>query len=174
MSTELTPLKVLIGMDESTGHHAYPAFDSLPVVQASNLTWTKWVDVHGDGWHYDKKAGHKEVLPDSPQGTWIGVLLVPDVFAQQAVSMFPAKCSIMGEVAWEDFYDNRAHLKEPEERFDQGVLDGLVAKKALGLTLTPQQQDALDPKKHDVPGIIENKRRKWKSYKQENDFSIKK
>ena len=57
---------------------------------------------------YDKVSGHQEETADSPRGQQWGLLLVPDAFAQQAVTRFPAECSILTEAEAEAFYETKA------------------------------------------------------------------
>ena len=60
----LVPLLVKITLGPN-GHAKYPAFNTLAVVQASGLDWSKYIDVHGSGWLYDS-VGHRESSP--PRG----------------------------------------------------------------------------------------------------------
>ena len=167
---DLVPIKVKIGL-KPNGHAKYPNFNQLPAVISAGMDWSNYVDSLGLGWHYDQTSGHKEATPDSPYGMQWGVLIVPKPFADQAVAMFPAECAKLTEAELEDFYDNKAHINEPDEIFDEKVLNGIQAKRSLGLELTPQQLKAIDPD-DDTPGIRKNKRRKWQDYKRSVDATI--
>lgn len=170
MARQLVPLKVKIGL-RPNGQAKYPDFNSLAIVTASGKDWAKYVDIEGDGWHYDKKSGHKDDDAQSPVGTQWGVLLVPQAFADEAVVAFPAKVQIILEAEWETFYDNRAHAHEEDEEIDLGRLRAIEQKQRLSLPLTTQQQDAIDPAK-DERGIRKNKRRKWADYKAQKGITI--
>lgn len=170
MAKELVPLKVKIGL-AFNGHALYPDFNSLPVVQESGLDWSRFVDLFGLGWHYDKTSGHKEQSVDSPFGQQLGVLIVPKNFVKQAIAMFPDTCARITETELENFYDNKSHAHEPDELFDMAVLKGIKIKHDLDIPLTTQQLDALDPEK-DTRGIRRNKRRRWTDYKALMDVVI--
>ena len=64
----------------------------------------------------------------------------------------------------EDFYDNKAHVYEPDEVLDKDILDGIKAKQALQIPSTKSQNKALDP--NDLtPGIRKNNKKKWSDFK---------
>jgi hypothetical protein len=171
MARELTPLKVVIRLN-SNGQAKYPNFNILSSVMNSDMDWSRYVDAYGLGWHYDKTCGHKEDSVDSPIGTQIGILVVPEEFANEAVAEFPDDCSIIKETELEDFYNNKAHIYEPDEIFNMNVLEGIQMKKSLDIPLTAQQLDAINPDK-DTPGICKNKNRYWADYKIVTNVTIK-
>ena len=171
MARELVGIKVKIGL-KANGHAKYPTFNDLPIVKASGMDWSKYVDVMGLGWHYDKTSGHKEETQDSPFGQQWGMLIIPEEFATQAVAVFPADVTRLTEVELEDFYDNKAHAHEPDELFDEQVLTGIKMKQDLGIALTTQQVKALDPN-DDTPGIRKNKNKKWANKKSIVGVTIK-
>jgi len=111
MARELVPLKVKIGIKEN-GQAKYPDFNQLQVVKDSGMDWSKYVDIQGLGWHYDKTSGHKEETVDSPFGQQWGVLIVPKVFVTEATTTFPDDCTKLTESELEDFYNNKAHAHE--------------------------------------------------------------
>ncbi|MCP3684639.1 MAG: hypothetical protein GY861_18385 [bacterium] len=156
---EYSAIKVKIGK-KPNGHHLYPSFNDLQCVKDSGMDWSKYVDVEGLGWHYDKVSGHAEETADSPRGQQWGVLIIPEAFADQAVAAFPDTVSEIDETALEDFYDNKAHAHEPDERISEKILTAIKMKQDLGLDLTPNQEAALDPD-DDTPGITKNKNKKW-------------
>jgi len=160
---ELVPIKVKIGL-RPNGHADYPDFNSMTCVRDSGMDWSKYIDVKGLGWHYDKKCGHKEEETDSPYGMQWGVLIVNKEFADEALSTFPSIISKLTEAELEDFYDNRAHAHEQDEEIDTNILQGIKMKQEIGLELTVQQQNALDPN-HEAKGIRKNKNKKWSDFK---------
>ena len=170
MSRNLVPMKVIIRLNNE-GQALYPNFNTLNIVQASGLDWARYIDVHGLGWHYDKTSGHKEESIDSPFGTQQGVLIVPKTFVEEAVIAFPLDCISINEVELEDFYNNKSHVNEPDELFDMSILEGIRVKNELGIALTQQQQNAIDPQ-NNTPGIKKNKKRFWNDYKQETCVKI--
>ena len=157
---ELVAIKVRIGL-KPNGHAEYPNFNELGSVRKENMDWAIYVDQFGIGWQYDKTSGHKEHSEDSPAGMQWGMLLVPTDFAREAVEMFPDKVQITGEVEFEDFYDNKAHGHEPDEIVDERVLEGIRAKKEVGIGLSPMQVRALDVEDDEVAGIKRNRTKKW-------------
>jgi hypothetical protein len=161
---DLVSIKVKIEKRTDNGHHKYPDFSQLQVVKDAGMDWSRYVDVYGLGWHYDKKCGHNEEDASSPFGMQWGVLIVPKEFADQAVSMYPELVSKLDETGLQEFYDNRAHAHEQDEILDTDVLQAIKVKQDLGLALTAGQQEALDPEK-DMPGIRKNKRKIWADYK---------
>lgn len=97
------------------GGFLYPNFDTLQTVIDSPLEWegktsAKWpmyVDEHGSGWMYDHTSDHRSVSVDSPRGVWLGMMVVPDDFADQAIVAFPATCSILKDSDAQTFYEEK-------------------------------------------------------------------
>lgn len=166
----LTPIKVKIEKhtqkvgDHEPGHHKYPEFGALPAVTNSGVSWQRYVDLYGLGWHYDKKCGHAEDEVGSPAGMQWGVLIVPKEFVDQATAIYPDLVLKMTEVELESFYNDRAHAHEPDQEIDVGILNGIKAKQDVGAPLTDQQNKALDPN-DDTRGIRKNKQRFWADFK---------
>ena len=88
MPRSLVPIRVTIGL-KPNGHALYPDFNTLASVQASGMDWSRYVDIEGIGWHYDKQRGHKVDDLESPFGQQFGVLIVPKVMANEAIAAFP-------------------------------------------------------------------------------------
>jgi len=160
---DLVPIKVLIGLKEK-GYANYPDFNIISRIIRKNLDWSNYVDTYGLGWHYDKKSGHKEHTDDSPYGQQWGVLIIPKEFADEAIRLFPDKVIKMNEEELEIFYDEHAHYHEPDEKIDEKVLNSINSKKEIGRELTENQKKALDPD-DPTPGIVKNKKKKWKDFK---------
>ena len=114
---ELAAIKVKIGIKKTgrnAGHHEFPDFNRLPIVQTSGMDWSRYVDAYGESWHYDKVSGHRDDDVDSPFGNWDGMLIVPVEFADEAVQMFPELVSRLTEMECGEFYDSRCHANESE------------------------------------------------------------
>jgi len=165
----LVPIKVKILSGQ--GNCLYPDFNQLDVVKQSGMDWSNYVDSEGSGWLYDKKCGHAEVDAASPSGIWLGMLLIPEEFALQAIAKFPDRITRLTEVDTEAFYNDRHACKMPDEEIDSDILQGIKLKKELGLTPTEAQKRALDPE-DDTPGIRKNKKKKWADFKALQDISI--
>jgi hypothetical protein len=163
MARELVGLKVKIGLKKN-GNADYPNFGTLLAVINSGMNWAKYVDIEGLGWHYDC-CGHKEEGADSPLGQQWGLLIIPEAFANQAVAAFPTVCTKLTEAELEDFYDNHAHVDDPDEDISSPILQNIKAKNDLGIALTAQQLKAIDPN-DSTPGIRINRQKKWADYKQ--------
>lgn len=163
----LVPLRVTI-KQKPDGTALYPDFNSLPSVVASGMDWSRYVDVNGSGWLYDR-IGHKEDVPGSPKGVQIGMLLVPAAFAAEAVTAFSADVSTFTEPQAQNFYETKHARDLPDEEIDHQIVLGIKAKKDLGQPLTPGQTKALDPD-DPTPGIRVNPRKTWAGFK--NKYSI--
>tara|TARA_Y100000034_G_scaffold115279_1_gene152275 strand:- start:1680 stop:2234 length:555 start_codon:yes stop_codon:yes gene_type:complete len=167
MSHHLVPLKVTIGLAVKGGKktHDFPNFNSLSADLRDNMDWSEFVDQYG-GWHYDQVSGHADddTASGSPSGTWVGMLLVPRAFADAAVVSFSSQCSIINEVAAESFYQDRAHIRDPEVREDLTSLQAIAAKRQLGMAEDADDLRALDPD-HPQSGRRRNLNKTWEGFK---------
>ena len=163
MARELSCIKVKIGL-RANGEADHPNFNILPVVQEAGMDWSKYIDVHGMGWHYDHVSGHEDNDIYSPAGQQWAMLMVPKQFADEAVTLLPETCFPLTEAEAKDFYDNKAHALEMDEHIDSEILNGIKLKQDLGGTLTQDQLDALDPLKA-KPGIKKNEKRYFDNVK---------
>ena len=173
---ELAAIKVRIGLKTSgakAGHHQFPDFGQLPVVIAAGMDWSRYVDVMGTGWLYDKVSGHADDDADSPFGTWYGMLLVPVEFAAQAVAKFPDTVTRLTEAECKSFYETRvtAHMPALDENLQK--LQTIAAKRQIGIAETQEDIDALDPD-HPSPGITRNPRKTWADFKKKCGLTFKK
>ena len=160
---DLAAIKVSIGLQQN-GQHLYPAFGALPVVQASGVDWSTYVDTFGSGWLYDACCGHRVATPESPLGQQWGILLVPLAFALQAVAAFPLVVARLTEAELTAFYNAHCHSMEPDQFMDLDVLQGIAAKRSLNLPAEPWEADALNPN-HPMRGIRANRAKRWAGYK---------
>ena len=106
----LVPIKVKIGLKDSGGAK-YPKFNNLAVTGA--VDWSKYIDLHGSGWLYDC-CGHQEAETGSPVGQQWGMILVPKVFADEAIAAFPNEVTKLTETQCESFYNDK-HAKDFED-----------------------------------------------------------
>ena len=167
---ELVPIKVKILSGQSGC--LYPDFNALEIVKASGMDWSQYIDQDGSGWLYDKKCGHAEVDEDSPAGVWMGMLLIPEQFAVEAIAMFPDRITKLTGVECEKFYNERHACKMNDEDIDSDILQNIKAKQDLGLPLSVSQVKALDPE-DDTPGIRKNKNKVFADYVATRDISVK-
>lgn len=173
---ELAAIKVRIGIKTSgakAGHHQYPDFGQLPCVVAGGMDWSRYVDLHGEGWHYDNISGHRDDDDDSPFGQQFGMLLVPAEFAEQAVAMFPATVSRLSESECSIFYESRVTARQPEFLENVETLQAIAAKRQIGLPETEADKDAINPD-HPSPGIVRNPRKAWADFKQKCGLTFQK
>lgn len=175
----LVALKVIVGTEEGTGSAKYPNFNLISDAARKGLDWSKYIDIHGTGWHYDKTSGHKEETLESPQGQQLACLTVPEDFALEALALFPVIVTEMTEAEFEDFHDNKAHAHEPAETVNADVLNGLSAQRSLmvnlGLDTVPLDAKiakALDPTNIE-PGVTSNKAKLWSTAKAIKNVGIK-
>lgn len=166
---DLVPIKVKITLN-TAGAAKYPSFNALSAVQQSGMDWSKYIDTFGSGWLYDC-CGHKEEEAGSPAGQQWGMILVPKVFADEAVAKFPNECSKLTEAEAEDFYDKKHARDQRDEEIDVEVLQGIKLKQDLNIPLTKQQQDAINPVKEER-GVRKNKNKKFTDYKQKRGFRV--
>lgn len=171
---ELAAIKIKIGIKTSgaqAGHHQYPNFGDLACVIASGMDWARYVDVHGEGWHYDKVSGHRDDDADSPFGQQFGVLIVPEVFAAEAVARFQA-IVWMTQAECKTFYETRVTAHIPTLDEDANKLQAMAAKRQLGIEETEADRDALNPD-HPSPGIVRNPRKTWADFKKKCGMTFK-
>ncbi len=139
----LVPLKLIVGLDPVTGFADYPNFNLISSETRKGMDWSKFLDVHGGGMHYDKTCGHKSEDVDSPFGTQICCICVPQNFATEALNLFPDTVKELTPVEFETFYDTKAHAHEPDETIDDQALNGLNAQRTLKVAVG-QDVTALD------------------------------
>jgi len=165
-------IKVRIGL-EANGHAAYPDFNRLDAVVRDSMDWSIFVDKHG-GWHYDQVAGHADDDPaeSSPIGTQWGMLVVPEVFADAAVALFPNNVTILNDVDAGTFYDTRGHVRDSAIRENLEILQGIKVKRDLGIAEDPQDRDALDPN-HPAAGRRRNKLKTWADFKTNRGITMR-
>ena len=166
---ELVPIKVKIRL-KTDGAALYPNFNDLQVVRGAGLDWCVYVDSKGSGWLYDC-CGHKEEEPRSPVGIQWGMLLVPLVFADQAVSSFPNEVTKLTAPEARTFYENNHASEFEDEEIDERIVTNLKRKQDLGQTLTTRQLSALDPTT-DTRGIRSNWRKTWNGFRNKRGITI--
>ncbi len=175
----LVPLKIKVGLDEITGYAKYPNFNLgvNPSIR-KGLDWSKYIDVHGGGMHYDKTCGHKEDSVDSPYGQQWCCMCVPSDFANAAVAAFPGEVSIISEVDFEAFYNDKAHAHEPDDILDTEALNGLNAQRQL-MVARGTEVAALDVKitraldnTNPERGVRKNPNKTWADVKKAKGITI--
>lgn len=169
---DLVPIKILLTLGTKPGARmVYPDFNSACASVLEGQDWAVYCDKFG-GPHYDHESKMKEAANDVPHGQQYVMYLVEEAFADLAVAAFPDLVERLDETEAEDFHDNRAHRKDPEEKLDENVLAAMRAK--LGVegdltkidkrTLSIGDKNALDPE-HPAPGIIRNRRKHFTDLK---------
>jgi len=168
--TNLVPIKVKIGI-RSNGEADHPNFNVLQSVIKSGLDWAKYVDKEGSGWLYDNCCGHKEDTPESPRGIQYGLLLAPKEFADEAIARYPDLITKLDEAACQIFYEEHHSNEFSSEEVDTELLQAIQAKKSLGIVLTAEDNDAIDPTT-DTRGIRKNKSKMWIDFKAKRGYLI--
>lgn len=166
----LAALRVKILLNPTSRRAKYPPFNTLPIVQASGLDWSQYVDHDGMGWIYDR-IGHRDDTVQSPFGQQWGVLLIPAQFAIEAVAAFPAACQQLTEAQLQSFYDNDHAPNIQDEEIDLDILHKIALKQQLGVTLTTQQTNAINPA-HPERGIRPNWRKTWAQFKTRRNITF--
>jgi len=169
---DLVPIKVKIGL-RTSGEANHPNFNTLAVVVDSGMDWSNYIDTFGSGWLYDQDSGHKETRDnkdewDSPHGEQWGMVLVPKLFADQAVAAMPGIVTKLDETKCQHFYDNFHAKNLPDNNVDEKALKEFQAKTSSGAELTVEEtarrDKALDPN-DSAPGITKNQNKKWVDFK---------
>ncbi len=183
----LVPLKFVMGL-RANGECDHPNLNDLPIIRASGLDWSVWVDQNGSGWLYDHSVGHIQEDAESPHGSWLGVILLPEAVANEALTAFPLICTKLTEAGLEAFYDNRHAVRQPPELVDQKVMDGLKAaidandealKETPGVPrlqvrrseLRMRAAKAADPDDPE-PGVKRNPSRQWATFKKQRGYVV--
>ncbi len=168
----LVPLKLDVGLDDETGFADYPNFNLISSVTRKGMDWSKYLDVHGGGMHYDKTCGHKEETAESAFGHQICCICVPQDFATEALNLFPDTVTELTPAEFETFHDVKAHAHEPDELVDANVLNGLNAQRTLKVAVGQDVVDldakivkALDPNDITEAGVRKNNKKKWTDIK---------
>lgn len=197
---ELVPIKVRIGLrpNGKGGVEAdHPPFNQLSCTGSTD--WAHWVDQNGGGWKYDKKCGHSEsdefndAVPDKngehanlEVGCQYGCLLVPEIFAEQAVALFsgaPYNIKILSEESFETFYNERCCAHMPEIHKDADALKAIADIQALEAgplkTIDPTpaeikaREDAVNPDIQTERGLRRNLDRYWEDHKKKHGITIR-
>ncbi len=165
---DLVALKIIVGLEPGTGHAQYPNFNLVSSAIRKGMDWSKYVDVHGGGMHYDKTCGHKDDSVESPYGQQICCMCVPQDFATEALSLFSTVVTAMTPAEFETFHDVKAHAHEPDEKVDSATLNGLSSQRALMMAVAQDTTaldtkivNALDPNDENEAGVVKNVRKKW-------------
>lgn len=176
---ELVGLKIDVGLNDSTGHAKYPDFNRISSATRKGMDWSKYIDVHGSGMHYDKTCGHQDE-GDTPHGHQCCCICVPADFAAEALSMFPDVVSPCSDAEFATFHDTKAHAHEPFENVDADALNGLAARRSLMLslgqditTLDAKIAKALDPADDTEPGVKTNKSKTWAQVSANKGITLK-
>lgn len=173
---DLIPIKIKIGKALKDGklQHDFPNFNRIPAPLRDNMDWSHFVDKFG-GWHYDKVAGHDDddAANDSPPGTWLGMLMLPEDFVDAAVDMFPDQVFELSDTEAESFYEGRCTCHQPEVLEDVTSLQKIAAKRQAGLLEDSDDRKALDVD-DPTPGRKRNKTKTFVGLLQTKGLSVKK
>ena len=173
MAVKLVPIrvKIRVGVVGGRKQHVYPPFNNIDAATRKNMDWSNYLDTHGIGWHYDKCCGFGE--SDSynvDRDVWYGATCVPEDFADAAVAL-GTDVEIITEAQFRTYYDDRAHIHEPEEHYDLDTLQAIKVKQQLGKKVNKSDQDAMDPLKENS-GIRRNDNKTWALYKTKKGIEI--
>jgi len=177
------PIRVVIGL-RPNGHADHPDWTTLPLAASGVTKEDKEHLVKAQQivtWVYDKASGHAEETADSPAGQQLGMLVVSQQFADEAVLTFPSLVTVMTEPEAQVFWESKGHAHMPEENIDQSRLQALKAQKDLLDSLqvsaqVKQENDsrimkALDPDDAE-PGVRRNTDKSWTEAKLRRGFGI--
>ena len=180
MVRELVGLKIDVGLNDVTGHAKYPDFNRVSSATRKGMDWSKYIDVHGSGMHYDKTCGHQEE-GDTPYGHQCCCICVPADFAAEALALFPKTVSPCSDTEFETFYDTKAHAHEAAENVNTDALQALAAQRSLMLStgqdinaLDAKIVKALDPEDDTESGVKANKKKTWAQVSANMGVTLKK
>lgn len=157
--TDLVPIRVQIFLGDD-GKMDWPNLNLVSAANRGSQDWSTFVDSHGTGWIYDKVENLG--LGDDHD---TACTLVPQAFADEAVSHFPTLVSIITEADFETFYNTKALVKQPDEFMDNEELQGLAARvelEAAGVIAAPsaavlaERAKMVDPNDQTSRGIRKN------------------
>lgn len=177
---ELVGLMIDVGQHETSGHAQYPDFNKITPATRKGMDWSKYIDVHGSGMHYDKTCGHQDD-GDTPYGHQCCCICVPADFAAEALSLFPGTVKECSDMEFEVFYDTKAHAHEADQHVDTDTLNGLAAQRSL-MAMLGQGTDALDvkitraldPANETEMGVRTNNNKTWKQVSAKRGITVKK
>ena len=175
-----------VGINDVTGHAKYPDFNRISTATRKGMDWSKYVDVHGSGMHYDKTCGHQDEGV-TPHGHQQCCICVPADFASEALELFPEVVSPCSETEFAIFHDTRAHAHEPDENINTDVLNGLAARRNLMVAVAKTVVDndaiaafdikiakALDPADNTESGVKANINKTWAQVSANKGIKLKK
>lgn len=165
----LVPLLVHIGLRPNRGH-LYPDLNRISPGRRCNEDWCHFVDRFG-GWIYDRTSGHQNESSHSPRGEWLGLLMVPESFAEEAVDLFTDECSILDDTEAAQFYESHVTVDEPEIEHDLEALQLIAAKRSADIPEDEDDRLALDVDSK-RPGRRRNLRKQWAGYKAETGCEV--
>lgn len=170
----LLPLRVTL-IKDPVRKTVFPDWSSLSADGRLNGSKVgEWVDSHAGGWRYDKV---ENLGTGAPNG--VAVALVPAWFADAAVALHPSRCSIMTEAQYQDFYENRAMVKQPSLRRDEVRLTALKAERDLRVArsmdlnaIDAEIDAALDPDNEAAGGVTRTPEKTYTDHKTRRGFTI--
>lgn len=178
---ELVALRIDVGLNGTTGHAEYPNFNKVSTATRKGMDWSKYLDVHGSGMHYDKTCGHQDETAESPHGHQCCHICVPADFAAEALILFPKTVHECTDAEFEAFYNNKAHAHEPDEVVNTDALNGLAVQRSLMVAvgqdvtaLDARIAKALDPADDSEAGVKVNKNRTWALAGAKRGITVKK
>ncbi len=158
----------------------YPDFNKInESLRGGGQDWAIYLD-RWTGQHLDKI---------SEMGTIDEVNADPDVqfciyasdapFAKEAKRLFSDRIEILEEADAKDFYDNRSHQTDLEQKVNADVMNNLRAKYGLEGNIQEADtskmdvadQNALNPD-HPAPGVVTNKEKTFDGFKQNRGLNI--
>ena len=166
---ELVPLQVILKtgrVDQRGNKTVWPNFSTIPASARGDMDWANFVDFFTVGWQYDKVTNIGKGAESETAST-----LIPRSFAEAAVALFPADCSITDEATFETFYDTKATVEVPEFTRNVDVLTALKVERdllvAMGrptVIIDAEIDKAINP---DDPasGVKRNLNKKWANRK---------
>lgn len=155
----MVPIKIRVKRGKQG--YVYPDFNKISNEIRQRHGWERYLDNFGLGMNYDEVVHIKLGAQEMDCMT-----VVPEDFANEAVKLFPDLVTIQTEEQWEEFYNNRVKINEPDTLYDNDALWTISLKSQLGFIEDQDDANAKDPL-HPARGVRRNFRRKWKDYKQQ-------
>jgi len=147
----------------------YPAFDQIAPHLRAGLRWEAYIDYCG-GWFHDQLSplGQVDEYNADPDVQFAGVI-ADARFALEARQRFPDDVTLLSPEEFEEFYESRCAIVQPDELVNTTILDRIRARNGLSATpgqptasMSPSDKRALDPN-DPTPGIQVNWRKQCKT-----------
>jgi len=168
----LKPLKVtLVRRTHANGERSvWPDFPQAFQTDPSAFNGKRpsnFFDEDGIGWHTNKIANLGTGAPNGEAYT-----AVPPANADAILALgIEGVSAVADEAEMESFWDEKSHVVESEEIVNVEVLQGIAAKRDLGMRESAADRAALDPDNPTL-GVRKNPNKTWARFKAAREITL--